>query len=109
MELLIFAICMLGWLGMAYLVYQKRSLFRWGFFILVSVWLYISIVLVIFTLSPSLPILLIVGLIPVIGWAVKSAAMAGKAKVIGTEVIKYFRDRSDLPDTKVTIDVDLDE
>ncbi|MAU10891.1 MAG: hypothetical protein CL607_13800 [Anaerolineaceae bacterium] len=69
MELLIFAICLLGWLGMAYLVYQKRSLFRWGFFILVSVWLYISIVLVIFTLSPPLPVLLIVGLIPVFGVA----------------------------------------
>ena len=51
----------------------------------------------------------VVGFIPVVGWAIKSAAMAAKAKVIGEEVIKYFRDRSDLPDTKVTIDVDLDE
>ena len=51
----------------------------------------------------------VIGLIPVVGWAVKSAAMAGKAKVIGEEVIKYFRGRSNLPDTKVTIDVDLDE
>ncbi len=51
----------------------------------------------------------VVGLIPVVGWAIKSAAMAAKAKVIGEEVIKFFRERSVLPDTKVKIDVDLDE
>lgn len=51
----------------------------------------------------------VVGLIPVVGWAIKSAAMAAKAKVIGEEVIKYFRERSTLEDTKVTIDVELDE
>lgn len=51
----------------------------------------------------------VIGIIPVVGWAVKSAAMAAKAKVIGGEVIKYFRQRSKLPDTKVTIDVDLDD
>jgi len=51
----------------------------------------------------------VIGIIPIVGWAIKSAAMAGKAKVIGDEVIKYFRQRSKLPDTKVTIDVDLDE
>lgn len=38
----------------------------------------------------------VVGLIPIIGWAVKSAAMAGKARVIGEAVIHYFRDRSPL-------------
>ena len=69
MELLIFVVCVLGWLGMAYLVYQKRSFYRWGFFILMSVWLYISAVLVIFTMNPSLPVLLIIGLIPVVGVA----------------------------------------
>ena len=51
----------------------------------------------------------VVGLIPVVGWAIKSAAMAAKAKVIGEEVIKYFRGHSTLPDTKVKIDVDLDD
>jgi uncharacterized protein (DUF697 family) len=40
----------------------------------------------------------VVGLIPIIGWAIKSAAMATKAKIIGEEVIKYFRPRSPLPD-----------
>lgn len=45
----------------------------------------------------------VVGLIPLVGWAVKSAAMAAKAKVIGDEVIRYFRERSDLPDAKVVI------
>ncbi len=45
----------------------------------------------------------VVGVIPLVGWAVKSAAMAGKAKVIGDAVIKYFRERSDLPDAKVVI------
>ena len=51
----------------------------------------------------------VIGIIPIVGWAIKSAAMAAKAKVIGGEVIKYFRDRSNLPDTRVTIDVDLDD
>ena len=51
----------------------------------------------------------VVGIIPIVGWAVKSAAMATKAKVIGDEVIRYFRERSDLPDTKVVIDVEIDD
>ena len=44
-----------------------------------------------------------VGVIPLVGWAVKSAGMAAKARVIGDAVISYFRERSDLPDTKVVI------
>ncbi|MCY3780937.1 MAG: hypothetical protein OXG78_11555 [Chloroflexi bacterium] len=51
----------------------------------------------------------VVGVIPLVGWAVKSAAMAAKAKVIGEAVIKYFRERSELPDTKMIIDVQSDE
>ncbi|MCY4465858.1 MAG: hypothetical protein OXE46_10020 [Chloroflexi bacterium] len=46
------------------------------------------------------------GLIPLAGWAVKSAAMAAKAKVIGDAVIRYFRERSDLPDMRVPIPVE---
>ncbi len=45
----------------------------------------------------------VVGVIPLVGWAIKSAAMAAKAKVIGDAVIKYFRERCELPDTKVLI------
>ena len=51
----------------------------------------------------------VVGLIPLVGWAVKSAAMAAKAKVIGDAVIRYFHERSELPDTKLIIDVQSDE
>lgn len=47
--------------------------------------------------------------VPVIGWAVKGAGMAAKTKVIGQEVTKYFRERSPLPDTRLLIDVDLDD
>lgn len=47
-----------------------------------------------------------VGLIPVIGWAIKSAAMAAKAKIIGDEVIKYFHDRSALPDGSIKVDTE---
>ncbi len=39
-----------------------------------------------------------VGIIPVIGWAVKSAMMGGKAKAIGEAVIAYFRGLSPLGD-----------
>ena len=48
----------------------------------------------------------VVGIIPLVGWAVKSAAMAAKARVIGDAVIKYFRERSNLPDAKVIIPMD---
>ena len=48
----------------------------------------------------------VVGLIPLVGWAVKSAGMAAKAKVIGDAVISYFRERSALPDTRVRIPLD---
>ncbi len=51
----------------------------------------------------------VVGVIPLVGWAVKSAAMAAKARVIGDAVIRYFRERSDLPDTKVLIEVQQEE
>ena len=51
----------------------------------------------------------VVGLIPFVGWAVKSAAMAAKAKVIGDEVVLYFRERCEYPDAKVIIDVQSEE
>ena len=51
----------------------------------------------------------VVGFIPLVGWAIKSAAMAAKAKVIGDEVIKYFRERSEFPDTRVIIEVQSDD
>ena len=44
-----------------------------------------------------------VGVIPLVGWAVKSVGMGAKAKVIGDAVIKYFRERSALPDARVVI------
>ena len=51
----------------------------------------------------------VVGMIPLVGWAVKSAGMAAKARVIGDAVIHYFRERSELPDVRITIDLDEDE
>lgn len=52
----------------------------------------------------------VVGVIPLVGWAVKSAGMAAKAKVIGDAIISYFRERSELPDAKVVIPMeDSDE
>ena len=50
-----------------------------------------------------------VGIIPLVGWAVKSAAMAAKARVIGDAVIKYFRERSDFPDARVIIQMDASD
>jgi hypothetical protein len=50
-----------------------------------------------------------IGIIPVIGWAIKSGVMAAKAKVIGETLTTYFREKSDLPDMKVKIDVELDD
>ena len=39
-----------------------------------------------------------IGTIPLVGWAIKGAGMAAKAKVIGDAVTEYFRERSSLPD-----------
>lgn len=47
-----------------------------------------------------------IGLVPVIGWAIKSAAMATKANFIGNEVMKYFRKRSTL--SNQTIDIEIE-
>ena len=51
----------------------------------------------------------VVGIIPIVGWAVKSAAMAAKARVIGEAVIRYFRERSELPDTRVIIPMEASD
>jgi len=51
----------------------------------------------------------VVGVIPLVGWAVKSAAMAAKAKVIGDAVIVYFRERADLPDARVLIPMETSD
>lgn len=48
----------------------------------------------------------VVGLIPIVGWAIKSAAMAGKANIIGKEVIKYFRTRSPLKNKTIDIEIE---
>src|SRR5687768_2878498 len=49
-----------------------------------------------------------VGLIPVVGWAIKSAAMAAKAKLIGDTIQSYFRERSPLRG-KTKIDMEDEE
>ncbi len=50
-----------------------------------------------------------VGVIPLVGWAVKSAGMAAKARVIGDAIINYFRERSELPDAKVIIEMEASD
>jgi hypothetical protein len=46
----------------------------------------------------------VVGFIPIIGWAIKSAAMAKKAQVIGDAVAQYFRPLSPLTNPSVQQD-----
>jgi hypothetical protein len=36
--------------------------------------------------------------LPVFGWAIKSALLAGKAHLLGRKVIDYFERKSQLPD-----------
>jgi hypothetical protein len=58
-----------------------------------------------------------IGLIPVIGWAVKSGMMGMKAKIVGEATIEYFRKKSPLPETdpddnrktKIPVEPDDDE
>ena len=58
----------------------------------------------------------VVGLVPIAGWAIKSASMAAKAHLVGYSVINYFRVRSKLPNhnpnssgDKLTIDIPLED
>jgi len=47
-----------------------------------------------------------VGVIPLVGWAVKSAAMAAKSNFIGNEIMKYFRSRSPLKGKTIDIEIE---
>jgi hypothetical protein len=58
-----------------------------------------------------------VGLVPVVGWAIKSGMMGMKAKVIGDATIDYFKQRSPLPEatpdssggtTRIAVEIDDD-
>ncbi|MFL5381257.1 MAG: hypothetical protein ACJ8GN_01900 [Longimicrobiaceae bacterium] len=40
----------------------------------------------------------VVGVVPLVGWAVKSYALKMKADALGKAIIDYFRQRSPLPD-----------
>lgn len=40
----------------------------------------------------------VVGMVPLIGWAVKSVALHVKADALGNAIIGYFRERSALPE-----------
>lgn len=46
-----------------------------------------------------------IGVVPVIGWAVKSGMMGMKARVVGNAVIEYFKKLSPLPDEAGADDV----
>jgi hypothetical protein len=51
-----------------------------------------------------------IGFVPVVGWAIKSAAMAAKAKLIGDTLQGYFRERSPLKGkTKIQMEDDDEE
>jgi outer membrane lipoprotein SlyB len=50
----------------------------------------------------------VIGFVPVVGWAIKSAAMAAKAKLIGDTIQGYFRERSPLKNKK-KIEMEEDE
>jgi len=65
MELVMFVLCSIGWIGTGYLVVQRRSLIRWGFFLLMSVWLYTSVMLLVFATQPPLWLMLSLGFLPV--------------------------------------------
>lgn len=66
MELVVFVMCSIGWVGTGYLLLQKRTLIRWGFFLLMSVWLYTSVMLLVFATQPPLWLMLFLGILPVL-------------------------------------------
>lgn len=66
-ELIIFVACLTGWLGALRWWYDaRRELPRIFAVLLMSVWLYVSVMLVVFTWNPPLEILLFLGMLPVV-------------------------------------------
>lgn len=65
-EVILFAICLLGWLGALRLIWSRRTLVTLLLFVMMTVWLYLSGVLILLTLSPPLEIWLLLGILPVI-------------------------------------------
>jgi predicted lysophospholipase L1 biosynthesis ABC-type transport system permease subunit len=65
LEFLIFALIFAGWLGALRLLQQKRNLARIFGVLMMSVWLYVSLLLLVFTFAPPLEIWLLLGAAPV--------------------------------------------
>jgi len=59
-------LCGLGWVGAARLVYVRRTLPRIFGLLLMSIWLYVSLMLVLFAMQPALEVLLFFGLLPIV-------------------------------------------
>lgn len=65
LEIPIFVLCLLGWLGALRLLHQKRTLAHIFGALIMSVWLYVSLMLILFTLEPPLEVWLAFGAAPV--------------------------------------------
>lgn len=75
-------LCLLGWMGALLLLRKRRTFYRWFFVLLMSIWLYISVMLLIFALNAPLYCLLGCGLLPVL------------AVAYGYRVFDYYRKRA---------------
>lgn len=65
-EWILFIVCLLGWAGTVRLIWSRRTLITMLLFVMMTVWLYLSGVLILLTLNPPLEIWLLLGILPVI-------------------------------------------
>lgn len=65
-EIIVFLLCLLGWLGAMRLLYVARSLPRIFGALIMSVWLYISVILVLISWNAALEVMLFFGVLPVV-------------------------------------------
>jgi len=65
MTVVIFFLCLLGWLGTLFLLYQQQSLTRLFMMMMMSVWLYMSIELMMWAAGLPLISMMTMGLLPI--------------------------------------------
>jgi Ca2+/Na+ antiporter len=64
--ILIFLVCLLGWLGALYLVYKQRTIMRLFGLLMMSIWLYMSIELMLWSARLPLLFLMSLGILPIL-------------------------------------------
>lgn len=66
MTVVIFLLCLLGWLGALYLLYREQTITRLFGLLMMSVWLYMSVELMMWSARLPLHFMMGMGLLPIL-------------------------------------------